>query len=68
MEARHRVEFTRGSHAVATIDQMDSANYEAGWDPFVAASMMGSTRSPAANVVVPTTIGSLTAQRIYWKE
>jgi hypothetical protein len=46
MEARRRVEFTRGSHAAATIDQMDYAYYEAAGDPFVAAGIVCSTSSP----------------------
>jgi hypothetical protein len=40
------VEFTRGSHAVTTIDMMDSAYYGAGGDPFLATGILGSTRSP----------------------
>ena len=44
MEARRRVEFTGGSHAVATIDQMNSAYYEADGDPFVATGILGSMR------------------------
>jgi hypothetical protein len=48
MEARQHVEFTGGSHAVATIGQMDPTYYEAGGDPFVAAGIMGSTRSPCS--------------------
>jgi hypothetical protein len=42
MEARRRVEFTRGSRAVVTIDQMDSAYYKADGYPFVAAGIVGS--------------------------
>ena len=40
MEARRHVEFTGGSRAVATIDQIDSAYHEAGGDPFVAATIL----------------------------
>jgi hypothetical protein len=40
------VEFIGGSCAVATVDHMYSAYYEAGGDPFVAAGIVGSTRSP----------------------
>ena len=40
------MEFTEGSRAIATIDQIDSAYYEAGEDPFVAVGIVGSTRSP----------------------
>jgi len=46
MEACQRVEFNEGSRAIATIDLMNSAYYEAGGDPFVAAGIVGSTRSP----------------------
>ena len=46
MEARRRVEFTGGSSAVATFDLVDSAYYEVGGDTFVAAGIVGSTRSP----------------------
>jgi hypothetical protein len=53
MEAQQRVEFTRGSHAVTTIDQMDSAYYETDGDPFAAAGMMGSTRSPCSQHCSP---------------
>jgi hypothetical protein len=38
------VEFTRGSRAIATIDQIDSAYHEAGGDPFVASSILGSSQ------------------------
>jgi hypothetical protein len=48
MEAHRRVEFIGGSRAVGTIDQIDSAYYEAGEDPFVAAGIVGSTRSPCS--------------------
>jgi hypothetical protein len=34
IEAYQCVEFTKGSSVVATIDQMDSANYEASGNPF----------------------------------
>ena len=63
MEARWHVEFTGGSRAIATIDQIDSAYHEAGRDPFVAASILGSTHdtqpaaAPATCAVVPTTTG-----------
>jgi hypothetical protein len=46
MEARWHVEFIEGSRAIATIDQMDSPYYEAGKDPFLAAGIVDSTRSP----------------------
>jgi hypothetical protein len=61
------VEFTRGSSAAATIDQMDYAYYETVGDPFVAAGIVCSTSSPLAptvGAVVPTTIGSLATQWI----
>jgi hypothetical protein len=48
MEARRHVEFTEGSRAVATIDQMDSAYYKVGGDPFVAAGIVGLTRNPCS--------------------
>jgi hypothetical protein len=72
MEARRRVEFTGGCRAVTTIDQMDSAYYKAGEDPFVAASIVGLTHSPSHRLQLvpqpPTTIGSFAVQRIWWKE
>jgi hypothetical protein len=46
MEARRHMKFTGGRRVVATVNQMDSAYYKAGGGPFVAAGIMGSTRSP----------------------
>ena len=46
MEARWHVEFTGGSRAIATIDQMDSAYYDVGGDLFKAGGIVGSTRNP----------------------
>jgi hypothetical protein len=45
MEAHRHVEFTGGSHVIATINQMDFAYYKASGDPFVAVGIVGSTRS-----------------------
>jgi hypothetical protein len=44
MDARRHVEFTGGSYAVATIDQIDSAYNEAGEDPFMVVGILGSTQ------------------------
>jgi hypothetical protein len=44
MDARRHVEFTGGSCAVATIDQIDSAYNEASEDPLMAAGILGSTQ------------------------
>ena len=72
MEARRRMEFTKNSRVVATIDQIDRLRLPRGRAgplhghryPRLHAGHV----APAAGAAIPTPTRSLTAQWIWWKE